>query len=78
VNGTAWAATLARSTIDALFRVDDVVTTTLGGRYCARRALISAGCASGAFFGFDDVGHDIGLGLNFDLGWQRQESTSLA
>ena len=67
MDGTAWAATFARSTVNAFFRVDDVVTTALGGRNSARRALVGASSACSALFYFDNVGHDdirLDLGLN--------------
>ena len=58
MNGAAWTATLARRTIDALFRVDNVMTAALGSSDGARRALVSTGGARGTCFCFDDIGHD--------------------
>lgn len=78
VDGAAGAAAFAGGAIDALFRVDHVMTTTFGGGNSARRALFSAGCARSAFFGFDDVGHDRNRWVKFWVGLLSHEDSSMA
>lgn len=58
MNGAARAAFLACGAIDAFFRVDDAVTAAFCSRDRARGAGVDARRTSGAFFSFNDVGHD--------------------